>query len=251
MQNRYAGDIGDFGKFHLLRYLFNHTGYNLKQIWYMYPDETHNDDGKYINYFEKVKGDDYILEETFKSLVQNNRSVKALEDAKLLLNCEYYSKLVNENGKESLDYRKAWFREAVNFSKKADFVFVDPDNGIATKLLKKENKKDIEILCFDSFSKRPKQGKYIFLNEIELLYDVGRCVVIYHHLNRTMAHDEQIKILKGKLEEKFFKVIALKHKPYSPRVYFFVLKDKYIHYFSSNNLAKFEKEFSHHWRLFL
>lgn len=53
MQHRYAADIGDFGKFHLLRFLFNHTGYKLKQIWYLYPNESHNNDGLHINYFVK------------------------------------------------------------------------------------------------------------------------------------------------------------------------------------------------------
>lgn len=63
MQDRYSGDVGDFGKFHLLRFLLNNQKYNLAQIWYMYPDETHNNDGLYINYFEKVKKFDYELEE--------------------------------------------------------------------------------------------------------------------------------------------------------------------------------------------
>lgn len=63
MQDRYSGDVGDFGKFHLLSFLLNNQKYNLSQIWYMYPDETHNNDGLYINYFEKVKKFDYELEE--------------------------------------------------------------------------------------------------------------------------------------------------------------------------------------------
>jgi hypothetical protein len=249
MQNRYAADIGDFGKFHLLRTLFNHNRYKLKQIWYMYPDESHNSDGMYINYFDKVKDIDIDLENSFKKLVSGERSVKALEDLNLLPNCEYFSKYVNKNGKDRLDFRKEWFLEALKFSKDADFIFVDPDNGIATKIKKEE--KDIELLTFDSFSKKVKAGKYIFFDEIEQLYNVGRSVVVYHHLNRSMPHDNQIKIMKEKLEDRFFKVIAIKHKPYSPRVYFFILKDKYIHYFSKNALEKFHKNFSHHWQIFL
>ncbi len=249
MQNRYAADIGDFGKFHLLRTLFNHNSYKLKQIWYMYPDESHNSDGMYINYFDKVKDIDIDLENSFKKLVSGQRSVKALEDLNLLPNCEYFSKYVNKNGKDRLDFRKEWFLEALRFSKDADFIFVDPDNGIATKIKKEE--KDIELLTFDSFSKKVKAGKYIFFDEIEQLYNVGRSVVVYHHLNRSMPHDNQIKIMKEKLEDRFFKVIAIKHKPYSPRVYFFILKDKYIHYFSKNALEKFHKNFSHHWQIFL
>lgn len=47
MQNRYAGDIGDFIKFALLRALS--PDHNLGVAWYLYPDEGHNSDGKHID----------------------------------------------------------------------------------------------------------------------------------------------------------------------------------------------------------
>ena len=66
MQNRYVADIGDFGKFQLFRFLFNApsplSDRQLAQIWFLKEDETHNNDGKYIDYFERVKGSDEQLE---------------------------------------------------------------------------------------------------------------------------------------------------------------------------------------------
>ena len=66
MQNRYVADIGDFGKFQLFRFLFNApsplSNRQLAQIWFLKEDETHNNDGKYIDYFERVKGSDEQLE---------------------------------------------------------------------------------------------------------------------------------------------------------------------------------------------
>ena len=57
MQNRYVGDIGDFGKFGLLRSLSGcrdahpiECPLRLGIVWYLYPDETHNSDGKYTGY---------------------------------------------------------------------------------------------------------------------------------------------------------------------------------------------------------
>lgn len=44
MQNRYVGDIGDFGKLGLLRQLHK-TGLSIGVNWYLTPDETHNGDG--------------------------------------------------------------------------------------------------------------------------------------------------------------------------------------------------------------
>ena len=84
MQDRYAGDIGDFGKFHLLRDLFYKRNETLYQIWYKYPNENHNNDGIHINYFDKVKGNDLYLEEKLLNITKNSRSIKALEEAKLL-----------------------------------------------------------------------------------------------------------------------------------------------------------------------
>lgn len=250
MQDRYSADVGDFGKFHLLRYILLNTSYNLSQVWYMYPDESHNNDGLYINYFEKVKDMDNELEEKFKEISQNNRNVKALENSNLLRNTKYFDSFVNENNKDNLEYRKLWLQKAKSFSKNSDFIAVDPDNGIATKLIKKDDTKDISIQSFSDFKIKSKAGKYIFTEEIECLYKNAKCLIIYHHLNRTMAHDKQVELLKEKLENKYKKVLAIKHKPYSPRVYFFVCSDEKIYEFLKEKLKEFESSFSIHWQGF-
>ena len=41
MQNRYAGDIGDYSKLGLLRAL-HLAGFSIGLNWYLTPDETHN-----------------------------------------------------------------------------------------------------------------------------------------------------------------------------------------------------------------
>lgn len=51
MQNRYTGDIGDFAKYGLLRALGE--GNKLGIVWYLYPDESHNEDGKHTAYLTK------------------------------------------------------------------------------------------------------------------------------------------------------------------------------------------------------
>lgn len=52
MQDRYAADLGDFLKFGLLRQLaapVDGTGpLRLGVVWYLVPDEGHNDDGKHV-----------------------------------------------------------------------------------------------------------------------------------------------------------------------------------------------------------
>jgi len=56
MQHRYFGDVGDFGKYGLLRVLSGlgaDPGLKLGVVWYLFPDETHNADGKHISYLQR------------------------------------------------------------------------------------------------------------------------------------------------------------------------------------------------------
>lgn len=247
MQDRYAGDIGDFGKFQLLRFLFQDKAYGIKQIWYRYPDEVHNNDGSYINYFSKVQGFDSVLECSLKELVQSERSIKALQEANFLNYMEYYDDCVTYNGKDSLPYRKTWFKKATEFAQGADIICVDPDNGMATKRHRIEDMNEIEILSWEAFSKRSKAGKYIFAEEIQSLSKLCGCLIIYHHLNRTMPHNEQIKCLKQTLHQHHSSVLVIKHKPYSPRAYFFLCQDETIKDYVKQNLILMEELYSVHW----
>lgn len=54
MQDRYTGDVGDFGKYGLLRALCRPAdvgpALRLGVVWYRVPDESHNLDGKHTGY---------------------------------------------------------------------------------------------------------------------------------------------------------------------------------------------------------
>ena len=56
MQDRYAGDLGDFLKLGLLRWLvapsFDAPPHRLGVVWYLAPDESHNADGKHVTYLD-------------------------------------------------------------------------------------------------------------------------------------------------------------------------------------------------------
>ena len=53
MQDRYAGDLGDFLTFGLLRWLVPSSGpLRLGVVWYRTLDEAHNADGKHIAYLQ-------------------------------------------------------------------------------------------------------------------------------------------------------------------------------------------------------
>ena len=53
MQDRYTGDIGDYGKLGLLRCLAA-AGLRVGVHWYRTSDEDHNEDGKFTQYVQAL-----------------------------------------------------------------------------------------------------------------------------------------------------------------------------------------------------
>ena len=225
MQNRYAGDVGDFSKFGLLRHLFSSNMWRLGIVWYLFPDEKHNEDGKHIKYLSKpefISCDEFLINE-FSKIVHSNRNVKNLERAKLLnTNTTYFDECLDFyqhypgqskiHKEKRLNLRTAWVLKALKKIDGCNAVFVDPDNGL-------------EVSSCSKLS-QAKSGKYIYYSEIQQLFNRRDVIVIYHHLNRHKnhgSHSQQIEgrsnILKQEINPSG-RIFALRYKPYSPRAYF-------------------------------
>lgn len=248
MQNRYVADIGDFGKFQLFRFLFNVpsplSNRQLAQIWFLKEDETHNNDGKYINYFKRIKGSDEELEAIMIDIIQRNkREVKELERQKVLKDARFFYPSIPN----AYHDRKVWLTDALIFSSSSQVVAVAPDNGMALKC--KRNEKSFDFLSYHDRKSTPE--KYIFLEEIDAFYTLENIeiTIVYQHLGRCFSHDEQIKILLEKLSERYDYVVAIKHKPYSPRVFFFLCKDVEIFNALQNLLKSFASNHEAFWEV--
>ena len=91
MQDRYVGDVGDFGKYGLLRWLFGENlpgpALRLGALWYRFEDTTPGD-GKHIKYLE-LQGDSRFREcdpklfAKLRSIVCNERSIAAVEASRV------------------------------------------------------------------------------------------------------------------------------------------------------------------------
>jgi len=225
MQDRYAGDVGDFGKFALLRYLFSNASHKIGVIWYRFPDESHNNDGGHIDFINKrrfLDCDNHLCEQ-LKTVLDGKRSVSSLEKAILLpINTVYFSELLDfhltypsqsRSDKEERKFRrKDWLKRAKQNVLKCNVLFLDPDNGLEIASCKKINQMN--------------SGKFAYFSEIEVFAKDKDVCVIYHHLNRHKiygTHTDQIKSKVGELRERIRpsgKVFALRFRPYSPRAYF-------------------------------
>ena len=80
MKNQYFGDVGDYGKYAMLRFLAK-NGVSIAINWYLTLDDNSND-GKFISYLddEKMKNYDPQLFDVLKTMIsENKRSVIQFE----------------------------------------------------------------------------------------------------------------------------------------------------------------------------
>lgn len=226
LQNRYVGDVGDFGKYGLLRALCLPDD-DMKQplslgvVWYLTSDETHNNDGRHIGYLEPTpknhlafRACDPELYDGLGEIVRGgDRNVSAIRRQRILPEgTVYYERVldlkastVRPRPASRIQDRQEWVDGAVQATQDCDVVFVDPDNGIGSTA--------------QAYSRLG--AKYVLLEE--LLRYVGRdqTLVIYHHLNRQAPAETQIKDRLVQVRQSLRAsagVIALRYRRGSARV---------------------------------
>ncbi|WP_133192661.1 hypothetical protein [Labrenzia sp. 011] len=207
MQDRYAGDVGDFVKLGLLRAIA--PGHQLGLAWYRFPDEAHNKDGRHIDYLQKPDTYKALDPELFDHLGKVVLSARKL--ATLLpvlpgaISFEESLEVTGVPARKRRDWRQSWFSRVIQKLKGCDLVFADPDNGIVDD---KDTRKG-----------RATFGKQIPLSEVRDLAR-GRCAVIYHHnTRRPGGHDEEVNHW---INQFGMPAIAIRATAYSPRTFFVI-----------------------------
>jgi hypothetical protein len=137
MQNRWVGSIGDFGKLALLRVLMN--GRRLAVCWYV--TRRNGEDAAQTSHFDYLQRLDEFRSlapdtfDTLKTIVTGTRPelrcIAAVESSGLLNGAIFHRKEVPDRASS----RQHWSMELVETIDDADFVFLDPDNGIQGKRL--------------------------------------------------------------------------------------------------------------------
>ena len=211
MQNRYTGDIGDFGKLGLLRILQSRS-LTIGVNWYLTPDEDHNDDGKHTKYLKDEsyrKYDEALWLELNQIVDAKQRRVSALQNDRILQAVDFTGK----KKAERILIREEWQKQALDRLSDLDIVFVDPDNG----------------LVVPSAEGRPKENKYVKPDELLAYYHKGTTVIFYQHKARKRDEfyvDQHRKLIKS-LGFAGSSGLGLKFKTTSQRYYFFILQPQH------------------------
>lgn len=214
MKNQYIGDIGDYGKYGMLRSLAA-AGVKIGINWYLSPDDGRTD-GNHTEYLSdaKMRGYDAVAYDVMKDLAfRNDKTVQMVENSGILNGMSFYSELLKLDElhwSRRTDRRNQWHRGALEALADVDLVFADPDNSLTVN--KKPSQKGSE--------------KFILPAEIMDYYNRGQDIVYYHHRSR--------KNHEGWMEEKTqmkrflpdAKLLAVAFRRWSCRVYIFVIHEK-------------------------
>lgn len=213
MKNQYVGDIGDYGKYSLLR-AFADAGICLGVNWYLTENDGSND-GKFIGYLTDGKLR-HLSPEIFDVLKdvapKPDKSVQDIQDSKIIPGAIYYSDLLKPVGaKVEREYQRVdWFNASVGELADAALIFMDPDNG---------------LLESNQSSKRGAE-KYVLPDEVEKYFMKGHNVVYYCHKGRRTYHQwlEYKSIMPRRLPES--RSVVLTYHKGSQRSYVFLIHDK-------------------------
>ena len=171
MKNQYVGDIGDFGKYSMLR-AFIDAGIKVGVNWYLTEDDGSND-GKFTDYLNKGVMRRYCPEvfDALKSIAKNkDKSVFDIEKSGILPGTVFYSEILKPEGtpNDREQERSSWFQESMYELKDTELIFMDPDNG---------------LLESDDATKLGGE-KYILPSEVESYFLDGHNIVYYCHKGR-------------------------------------------------------------------
>lgn len=203
MKDQYTGDIGDYGKYGLLRFL-SENGAGIFVNWYLSEDDG-SADGKHVAYLENGKKyrkyDPALFDILGKIVHSDSRNIVAFEKEDCIKGASYYHTVLTPDSD-----RKAWHKAGLSAAAGKDLVFLDPDNGLSGK------------------KKPPKDSvKFCFTDEVSDYYNAGSDVIYYCQRDRSPADiwHGRLKIMKSVLPDAC--VMAVTCHRGTQRAYVFVL----------------------------
>ena len=219
MKNQYVGDIGDYGKYGLLRFLASY-GIKIGVNWFL----TENDgstDGKFTTYLKNPA--DRVYDPELFDALQNiadhpDKTIKMIEQVGIIPGAEFYGELLKGSSLEADARewnRRLWFNNSTLMLGNAELIFADPDNGISYR--KTARTKDSE--------------KFILPEDVAEYYNSGRNVVYYCHKGRRKQEAwEQAKAeIRNHIRDA--QILAVTFHRGTQRSYIFVLHpDCYMKY---------------------
>jgi hypothetical protein len=198
VQDRYAGDVGDYLKLGLIRWLAPPGAPSSPQlgvVWYRTSNETQNGDGKHVAYLDPAHRSsaglrhlDPELHDRLAAVVAaGERTTAALARAGVLSagTCFFgdlldFADLPVTARTARQGRRRSWLERALAATAGCDLIFADPDNGIRSA-------------HHQVPSHRTRAVKHAYLDELAAFARRGQSLVVYHHADRSAAVEQQAR----------------------------------------------------------
>jgi hypothetical protein len=204
VQDRYVGDVGDFGKFGLLRWLCGieppaKPMLRLGVVWYLVPEESKNDDGKHIAYLGEENApvvryeccDSNLYRQLGVLIRRTDRRVTKLMELGIFPGStrHFAVPLSFQDVPWALRpfTRASWLQGAIDATEGCELVFIDPDNGL-------------EILSTGPF--RSRGPKFAFYDDLPPFLQRGQSLVIYQHVDRRGSAHVQAQRRMAEIRER-------------------------------------------------
>ena len=186
MRDDFVCDIGDYGKYGLLRHLNAATGLTLGILWMKTRSKGA---GRGIrDYLDnpashwRVSDCDRVLFDALGELKNRARcSLDAIERSAVLpQGTLYHAEPLDEfslkgSPAQVPSDRDQWFNRAVSEIAPADLVFLDPDTGLEIPSIPRHRAGNV---------------RYVYYEELTALWNQHQSLVVYHHLPHRAAEDE-------------------------------------------------------------
>lgn len=226
MNDQYAADVGDFGKYGLLRALCRALGEGghaarLAVLWWATRNAGGSfGDGRHVSYLQPQNAPEFEpcdpeLYAGLRALVAGGtRSLAAIESSGLLgsstlFHSEHLDGAEVQSALQRRSNRASWLERAATAARGAAVVFLDPDNGLSS------------TVTASSADAR----KYVLKEELRAVASAEQTVVVYHHAGRHKPIAEQerhwLEQVAGALPD-HAPPLALRYHRGTARLYFIV-----------------------------
>ena len=214
MKHRVVGDVSDFGKYGLLRFLTGMTGeepgrkLSLGVVWYMNEEWDHKNEGKHISYLSLGHRDAAIAQKCDRELWErlgelvhdkhhNRRCVHCVEECQILpRSTRFHSAPIpfekgttNAVKQANAGARERWLNGALSVSGSVGLLFLDPDNGIKFD---------------DSTRSTNKSRRYAYISEIKTFWqcpDSRPTIIVYHDLDQKQSQKAEAREVASKVDD--------------------------------------------------
>ena len=260
MQNKYVGDLGDFGKFGLLRALCSPVEpagaslISLGIVWYLVLDEEKNSDGRFVDFLdlsamnqERYRACDPFLYDALRWIVlSGSRNVGSIRDGNILpLGTRFYDvpltfadlRVGRANVRcHRLERRSFWLEGALQATEGCDIVFLDPDNGLEVGV----------------GSHELRGPKYAFFEELLPFVQRDQSLLVYHHVSRRGTALDQVKGRMAQIQDRLGRsALALLYHRGSARAFFVVPAPRHWEVLSQRAMAFLETRWAQHFEIVL